>query len=101
MKSVRKKKHGLTAKRNLFAELSEGVKALADERLGKRTLRTHAVVRTPAPEVTPAELVRVKKASESLSSLICRLLSTMFARWRIGNRGAPGQTLRLRCLSDS
>jgi hypothetical protein len=26
--------------RDLFAELSEGIKALAEERLGKRTLRT-------------------------------------------------------------
>jgi hypothetical protein len=33
-----KTKHG--AKRDLFAELSEGMKALAEERLGKRTLRT-------------------------------------------------------------
>jgi hypothetical protein len=30
-------------KRNLFAELSEGMTALAEARQGKRTLRTHAV----------------------------------------------------------
>jgi hypothetical protein len=30
-------------KRDLFAELSEGMTALAEARHGKRTLRTHAV----------------------------------------------------------
>ena len=30
-------------KRNLFAEIAEGFDALAEERAGKRTLRTHAV----------------------------------------------------------
>ena len=30
-------------KRNLFAELSEGMKAFSDARQGKRTLRTHQV----------------------------------------------------------
>lgn len=32
-----------TAKRDLFAELSEGMTVLAEARQGKRTLRTHAV----------------------------------------------------------
>lgn len=44
-------KHG--AKRDMFAELSEGMAALAEERQGKRTLRTHAVEFKPAPKVTP------------------------------------------------
>lgn len=35
------KKHN--AKRNLFAELREGMNALSDARLGKRRLRTHSV----------------------------------------------------------
>ncbi|HXA17234.1 MAG TPA: hypothetical protein VN380_09595 [Thermoanaerobaculia bacterium] len=30
-------------RRDLFAELSEGMTALAEARLGKRTLRTHAI----------------------------------------------------------
>jgi putative transcriptional regulator len=37
------------AKRDLFAELSEGIDALVDDRLGKRTLRTHAMEFKPAP----------------------------------------------------
>lgn len=44
-------------KRNLFAEIAEGFDALADERAGKHTLRTHEVEIKPAPEVTAAELL--------------------------------------------
>ena len=33
--------------RELFAELAEGLQALADARAGKRTLRTHVVRRFP------------------------------------------------------
>ena len=36
-------------KRDLFAELSEGMTALAEARQGKRTLRTHAAEFNPAP----------------------------------------------------
>ncbi|HEV8644922.1 MAG TPA: hypothetical protein VGR01_05080 [Burkholderiales bacterium] len=48
-------------KRNLFAELGEGMTALADARQGKRTLRTHAVEYKPAPKVTPKELIRARE----------------------------------------
>jgi len=43
---------------DLFAELSEGMGALAQAREGKRTLRTHAVEIKSAPKVTPRELVQ-------------------------------------------
>jgi len=36
------------AKRDLFAELKEGIDALADARHGKRTLRTHSMEFKPA-----------------------------------------------------
>lgn len=49
------------AKRNLFNELKEGFDALAAERAGKLTLRTHAVEYRPAPELDAAELVRVRE----------------------------------------
>jgi putative transcriptional regulator len=48
-------------KRNLFAELREGVTALAEAREGKRTLRSHAVEFRPAPEMTPREVLRIRK----------------------------------------
>ncbi len=50
-----------TARRDLFGELIEGMGALEASRGGKRTLRTHAVVFKPAPELTPGELVRVRE----------------------------------------
>ena len=50
-----------TARRDLFGELIEGMGALEASRGGKRTLRTHAVVFKPAPELTPDELVRVRE----------------------------------------
>ena len=49
------------SKRNLFAELSEGFEALADERKGKKTLRTHEVESRIAPEVTAAELLALRE----------------------------------------
>ena len=39
-------------KRNLFAEIAEGFDALASERAGKQTLRTHKVEVQPSPEVS-------------------------------------------------
>ena len=54
-------KRARTHKRSLFAELTEGMSALAQARQGRRTLRTHAVDFKPAPEVTPRELVRVRQ----------------------------------------
>lgn len=50
------------AARDLFAELSEGMDALADARQEKRTLRTHAAEYKPAPSIPPQELVRVRKS---------------------------------------
>lgn len=63
-------------KRNLFAELSEGMTALAQARQGKRTLRTHAVDFKPAPEVTPRELVRVREHLRMSRALFAGYLRT-------------------------
>jgi len=65
-----------TGKRDLFSELAEGVQALADERQGKRTLRTHAVRSRPAPEITPAELVRVRERLRLSRPLFAAYLRT-------------------------
>lgn len=45
MKKVAKNKAPHPEKRELFAELKEGVAALAEARQGKRTLRTHEMPR--------------------------------------------------------
>ena len=63
-------------KRDLFAELSEGVAALTEARQGKRTLRTHAIEYKPAPKVTPKELVRVRKHLNISRALFAAYLRT-------------------------
>ncbi len=64
------------ARRDLFAELSEGFEALAGERQGKRTLRSHPVEFRPAPEVTPADLVRVRRELNLSRALFAAYLRT-------------------------
>jgi putative transcriptional regulator len=64
------------AKRDLFAELTEGMEALVDAREGKRTLRTHAVEYRPAPKVTPRELIRVRKHLKISRALFAAYLRT-------------------------
>ena len=61
MKGTAKPTRKRGAKRDLLAELSEGMEALADARRGKRTLRTHSMEFKTAPTVTPKELIRVRK----------------------------------------
>ena len=63
-------------RRDLFAELSEGVAALAEARSGKRTLRTHAVTFKPPPDVSPSELVRLRKQLHLSSALFATCLRT-------------------------
>ena len=76
MKRTVKAKTTRTAKRDLFAELSEGMVALAGGRQGKRTLRTHAVEYKPAPTVTPKELIRVRKDLKISRALFAAYLRT-------------------------
>src|SRR6201991_2022038 len=64
------------AKRDLFAELKEGMDALADARHGKRTLRTHSIEFKPAPTLTPKELIRVRKNLKLSRALFAVYLRT-------------------------
>ena len=50
-------------KRNLMAELREGFGALADQRTGKRTLRTH-VVQTKATAKMSAKELSVERLAK-------------------------------------
>lgn len=63
-------------KRNLFAELAEGFEALAEEREGKRTLRTHEVEAIPAPEVTAEELIALRERLNLSRPVLARYLRT-------------------------
>jgi putative transcriptional regulator len=77
VRNTAKTKATHAAKRDLFAELSQGMTALAESRQGKRTLRTHAVEYKPAPKVTPKELTRVREA------LISRALFAAYLRTNV------------------
>ena len=63
-------------KRNLFAELQEGFEALAEERKGKRTLRTHEVEIRPAPEVTAEEIIALREHLNLSRPVLARYLRT-------------------------
>ena len=63
-------------KRDLFAEFTEGFEALADERTGKLTLRTHEVEWLPTPEVTADELVALRKRLHLSRPVFARYLRT-------------------------
>jgi putative transcriptional regulator len=63
-------------KRDLFAELTEGFEALAHERAGKLTLRTHEVEWLPTPEVTADELVALRTRLHLSRPVFARYLRT-------------------------
>ena len=76
MRKIVKHQDKRMAKRNVFAELTEGMAALAESREGKRTLRTHAVEFKPAPKVTPKELIRVRQSLNMSRALFAVYLRT-------------------------
>jgi len=98
MKATVKRKPARARRRNLFAELSEGMKALAQAREGKRTLRTHAVEFKPAPQVTPEELVRVRerlKLSRALFAVYLRTNVRTLENWEQGRAKPNAQAALL------
>ena len=87
-----------TFKRDLFAELNEGMGALAEAREGKRTLRTHVVEYKPAPEVTPRELVRIRerlKLSRALFAVYLRTNVRTLENWEQGRAKPNAQAVLL------
>jgi putative transcriptional regulator len=94
VKSGRARAH----KRDFFGELSEGMKALAEERQGKRTLRTHAVEFKAAPEVTPQELMRVRRQlriSRALFAVYLRTNVRTLENWEQGRARPNAQAALL------
>jgi putative transcriptional regulator len=76
MKKSHKPTRKKNVKRDIFAELMEGMDALADARQGKRTLRTHYVEFKPAPTLTPNQLIRVRKNLKLSRALFATYLRT-------------------------
>lgn len=98
MKIAVQTKPARAPKRDLFAELSEGMSALAEARQGKRTLRTHAVEYKPAPRVTPRELVRVRenlKISRALFAAYLRTNVRTLENWEQGRAKPNAQAALL------
>jgi putative transcriptional regulator len=63
-------------KRNLFAEISEGLDDLAAAREGKLTLRTHEVEINPAPSVTADQLQGLRERLHLSRAVFARYLRT-------------------------
>ena len=63
-------------KRDLFSEIMEGFEALADERAGKRTLRTHIVTIKPTPVITARGLTKLRKDMKLSRGLFAGYLRT-------------------------
>ena len=98
MKTIAKAKQARVTKRDLFAELSEGMTALAEARLGKRTLRTHALEYKPAPKVTPKQLIRVRedlKISRALFAIYLRTNVRTLENWEQGRAKPNAQAALL------
>lgn len=98
MKTTVKTKWRRPPKRDLLAELSEGMTALAEARQGKRTLRTHAAEFKPAPDVTPRELVRVRqhlKLSRALFAVYLRTNVRTLGNWEQGRAKPNAQAALL------
>ena len=96
MKTITKAKPN--PKRDLFAELSEGMAAPAEARQGKRTLRTHAVEYKPAPKVTPKELIRVREKlnlSRALFAVYLRTNVRTLENWEQGRAKPNAQAALL------
>ena len=96
MKTITKAKPN--PKRDLFAELSEGMTALADARQSKRTLRTNAVEYKPAPKVTPKELIRLREKlnlSRALFAVYLRTNVRTLENWEQGRAKPNAQAALL------
>lgn len=85
-------------KRNLFAEITEGFQALADERAGKITLRQHAVETIPAPSVTPEELIGLRQRhnlSRAVFARYLRINERTLENWEQGRARPNAQAVLL------
>lgn len=63
-------------RRKLFDELVEGFDALAEQRGGKRTLRTHTVKLKPVPAISARELTKLREEMKLSRGLFASYLRT-------------------------
>lgn len=63
-------------KRNLFAELMQGVDDMAAQREGKITLRKTALEAKPAPQVTAEEIISLRTRMKMSQAVFARYMRT-------------------------
>ena len=63
-------------KRDLFAELIQGVNEMGEHREGKITLRQYEVEAMPAPEVTAAEIISLRERLHMSQPVFARQIRT-------------------------
>jgi putative transcriptional regulator len=91
------------AKRSMFAELMEGIEALAEAREGKRTLRTYVVELKPAPALTPKQLIKLRERlnlSRTLFAAYLRTNARTLENWEQGRAKPNAQAALLISLVE-
>ena len=85
-------------KRSLMTELTEGFVALADQRSGKRTLRTHIVQSKATPKVSAKELSALRarmNLSRALFAKYLRINVRTLENWEQGRARPNAQAALL------
>lgn len=98
MRAIAKDKDKRKGTRNVFAELTEGMAALAESRQGKRTLRTHAMEFKAPPKVTAKELIHVRESlnmSRALFAVYLRTNVRTLENWEQGRAKPNAQAALL------
>lgn len=74
-------------KRDMFAELMQGVEDLKEVRHGKRTLRTTVTEGKDRPEISPAEIIDIRthlQVSRPVFADMIRMSPRTIERWEQG-----------------
>lgn len=85
-------------KRDIFTELVEGVEALADERQGKVTLRSHKVQLAELCKISSAELVAIRQKlnmSRPVFAMYLRTNPRTLENWEQGRAKPNAQATTL------
>lgn len=84
--------------RDIFSELVEGIEALADERQGKVTLRTHKVKLAKLAPITAQEVVDIRQQlnlSRSVFAMYLRTNTRTLENWEQGRAKPNAQATTL------
>lgn len=84
--------------RNLFTELTEGLEALAEERQGKKTLRSHKVSFNKLPTLAPNELLELRQRLNMSRAVFANYLRTnarTLENWEQGRSRPNAQAVAL------